>query len=151
MTHGTSLGIKARPLDFFVAFLVFFIGFYNFLDPNWPEKFGGSPLYWIILIEDIYLVIASVFIMTALTVMQIPFFKRRPKQIAHALVWEMFGWLFIATASFVIAISTPWVPPSVFAGESGPLLWIWAALWLGLALSAAVRYWDIRALTRGKW
>ena len=147
MSKQTSLGIKARPLDFFVAFLVFFIGGYNFLDPHWPEKFGGTPLYWILMIEDIYLVAASVFVMTALVVMQVPFFQRKPKQIAHALVWEMFGWLFISTAAFVIALSTPWVPPSVFAEESGPLLWVWAGLWLALGISAAVRYWDIRTLS----
>lgn len=151
MGHGTSLGIKSRPLDFYVAFLVFFMGFYSVLDPTWPERYSNDPLtYWILLVEDIYLMVAGAVIMLSLIAMQTMYFRHRPRIIVSALVSEMFGWLFIACASAVVAISTPWIPPSAFAGTEGPLLWIWAALWVGMALSAGMRYWDIRSLTRGK-
>jgi hypothetical protein len=147
MTIGTSLGIKSRPLDFFVAFLVFFLGFYGFLDPTWPERFDDSILYWIVTIEDLYFVTAGAVIMSALIIKQMCA-NKLGKWFVRSLVAEMFGWLFISISAAVTALTIPWIPPSVFAAEEGPLLWVWFFLWAGLSSSAFVRYLDIRTLGR---
>lgn len=146
MNKLTSLGIKARPLDFFVAFLVFFMGIYGFLDPNFPEGLN-SVSYWVIMVEDIYLIVAGVAIMGALVVKQ---YCRRNmgRWFVGSLIVEMFGWLFISSASAVIALTTPWIPPSAFASTEGPLLWVWFFLWGGLAAASFVRYLDIRSIGR---
>jgi len=148
MNAGTSFGVRARPLDFFVAFLVFFMGAYGFLDPNWPEDLGlGDIVYWIIIVEDLYLLCAGLIIMIALIIKQ-KCKSKRGKWFVNSLIAEMFGWAFIASASFVIAITAPWIPPSAFAESEGPLLWVWIILWGGLGVSSLIRYLDIRLLGR---
>lgn len=143
----TSLGIKARPLDFFVAFVVFFLGFYAFLDPSWPERYDGL-IYWVLLIEDIYLTVAGVVIMGSLILKEIFTIRNNPSIFLCSIIFETFAWLFVASAAAVIALTTPWIPPSAFAGDEGPLLWIWGVLWGALAAASAVRYWDLRSLAK---
>lgn len=142
-------GIKARPFDFFVAFLVFFIGVYGFFDPNWPEKFDPS-VAMIILIEDIYLSVAGLTIMISVIANEILRRKFNPRIFATSIIIQMFGWLFISVAAWAIALTTPVVPPSIFAGEEGVTLWGWAILWAGLGASSWLRYRYIRLMTRSR-
>lgn len=144
-TVRPPLGIRARPLDFYVAFLVFFIDAYGFLDPNWPEQFE-TPIYWIVIIEDVYLMLASSSIMTALIVKQ--FFNKKSAIVIGAIIAEMFGWVFISAAATVIVLTSWWIPPAaVQLNYEVQLAWI--LLWIGLAISSGMRYLDLRFLYRG--
>lgn len=136
-------GILSRPFDFYVAFLVTFIGGYGFLDPQWPESLG-NPQYWIITIEDIYLCLSGVVIMTALIARTLNY------RVYLSMVAEMFGWLFVSAAAVVIVVSSPWVPPVAVQLPNEDLQTAWVLIWALLAAAAAVRYANIRNLLRGK-
>jgi hypothetical protein len=143
-------GIRSRPFDFFVAFLVFFIGGYGFFDPDWPEKFDAFTAF-ILTVEDIYLVVASSIIMSGLVVNEFLIKKKcQGRLFVFSIVFQMFAWLFLSVAGWVIAISTPWIPPSVFAEQEGPLLWIWTVVWALFASGAWLRYRYIRHMTRSR-
>jgi hypothetical protein len=142
------LGISARPFDFFVAFLVFFVGLYGFLDPSWPPEGDLGSGYYILMIEDLYLVVAGVMIMLALIVKQLGLSKRfkvkvKPRIVVSAIIGEMFGWLFVSAAATVIAV-TAWILPPTALSFDPDLTWIWFALWTGLAASAGARFRDMR-------
>lgn len=137
------LGLRARTLDFYVAFLVFFFGLSGLIDPTWPERFGDSIIYWIILVEDAYLIFASLIIMFSLIVRE----KKRCKIkiLVPSIIGEMFGWLFISAASLVIVLTSFWIPPSAVVLEDSPLsTFLWILVWLGLGVSSLFRYLDLR-------
>lgn len=148
MNHiNIPIGLRARTLDFYVAFLVFFLGLSGLLDPTWPERFDGSSLYWIILIEDIYLMAAAVIIMTSLIART--WCKGKCKLLIPTIIGETFGWLFVSAAAWVIVVSSPWVPPSAIV-ESGNHIsfWSWIAVWVGLGLSSFFKYIDLKRFYR---
>lgn len=137
------IGLRARTLDFYVAFLVLFLGLSGLLDPTWPERFEGTPIYWIILIEDIYLIAASIVIMLALLIRE----KKncRYKVLVPSIIGEMFGWLFVSAAAWVIVLSSWWIPPSAIAHPDDPIsIWSWVLVWAGLGISSFLRYLDLR-------
>lgn len=137
------MGLRARTLDFYVAFLVFFIGVCGFIDPTWPERFEGKPAYWIVLVEDIYLILASLAIMLSLIVRESR--KCKMKILIPSLIAEMFGWLFVSAGAFVIVFTSWYIPPSAVVDENSTLsLWLWILLWLGLGISSFMRYLDLR-------
>lgn len=134
-------GIKDRPLDFYLAFLVTFIGLYGFLDPNWPEDL--SPLeFWIITIEDVYLVTAGISVMIALIL------KELRKYLPFAMALEQISWLFISAASAVIALTAAWVPPTVVPLPNDQQTVAWVFLWSGLCIAASVRSFNVRKKMR---
>lgn len=135
------LGLRARTLDFYVAFLVFFMGAYAFIDPTWPERFD-SPIYWIVLIEDVYLCIASLMIMLSLIVREKK--KCKMKILIPSIIGEAYGWFFIAAAATVIAVTAWIIPPSAFMIERDYIEFIWFVLWVGLAISSFMRYMDLK-------
>lgn len=137
------LGLRARTLDFYVAFLVFFIGFSGIADPTWPERFSHSWEYWLVFVEDIYLMVASVVIMASLIIRE----KKSCKinVLIPSIIGEMFGWLFISTASAVIILSSWWIPPSALVEETNSVsFFAWILIWLGLGISSFLRYLDLR-------
>lgn len=137
------MGLRARTLDFYVAFLVLFLGLSGIIDPTWPERFEGHPQYWVILIEDIYLMAASLVIMGSLIVRE--FNKNNIRVIVPSLIGEMFGWLFVSAGAWVIVITSWWIPPSAIADVDNPVsFWSWIAVWLGLGISSFLRYLDLR-------
>lgn len=147
------LGVSARPFDFYVAFLVFFAGAYTFIDPNWPPKDGGELQYWLIMIEDIYLMIAGACIMLALIIKQIGLSSKRgvsDKAVVAAVVGEMFGWLFVSASSAVIAV-TAWIfPPIAIQNHlSKEMAGAWFLMWAGLAISSFARWRDMRNVYKG--
>lgn len=141
------IGLRARTLDFYVAFLVFFLGLSGLLDPTWPERFGNSPIYWIILVEDIYLMTAAVVIMVSLLLRTKC--HDRCKILIPSIVGETYGWLFVSAAAWVIVISSPWIPPSAIV-ESGNHIsfWSWIAVWVGLGISSLFRHIDLKKFYR---
>ena len=135
-----------RPLDIYVAFLVFLMGLYGLLDPNWPPNDARVETKVILIAEDIYLAVAGLVIVAAFIL------RGRIKCVICSLVMEQFGWLFVSAASFIIAISSPWVPPSVFVESDkgdASLLAVWVLIWLGLGAASLTRYLDMRSWFRG--
>lgn len=148
MNHlNAPIGLRARTLDFYVAFLVFFLGLSGLIDPTWPERFGNSPIYWMILIEDIYLMTASVTIMLSLILRSVC--RTRSKCIIPSIVGETYGWLFISAAAWVIVISSPWIPPSAIIDAGNHIsFWSWIAVWVGLGIASFFRYIDLKNFYR---
>jgi hypothetical protein len=137
------LGLRARPLDFYVAFLVLFLGFSGLLDPTWPERFEDSVIYWVVMIEDIYLILASVAIMTSLLIREGK--GCRMKVLIPSIIGEMFGWLFVSSAAWVIVLTAWWIPPSAVVNTNDPVsFWSWILVWVGLGISSFYRYIDLR-------
>ena len=134
-------------MDFYVAFLVFFLGLSGLVDPTWPERFGDSIFYWVVLIEDIYLMTAAAIIMISL--MLRTRCKNRCKILIPSIVGETYGWLFISAAAWVIVISSPWIPPSAIVEAGNQIsFWSWIAVWVGLGLSSFFRYIDLKRFYR---
>lgn len=136
------MGIMERPLDFYVAFLVFVIGLYGLIDVDWPPTVLDQWVAVVLIFEDIYLVLAATGIMIAMAC-------RKTRHVVCSIVVEMFGWLFVSVAAAMIALSSYWIPPAVFVDphpEDGPhlILWTWIAIWAGLAIATFVRYMDMR-------
>lgn len=135
--------LRARTMDFYVAFLVFFLGVSGFLDPTWPERFINTPAYWIVIVEDIYLILASVVIMGSLLVRE--FRQCNIRVVIPSIIGEMFGWLFVSAAAAVILLTSWYIPPSAVVDEGNALsFWSWILVWLGLGISAFLRYLDLR-------
>lgn len=139
------MGVRKRPLDFFVAFIVFLLGLYGFVDPTWPEKYEW-PVWAIMMFEDLYLVLAGAAIMGSLIL------RETGKRVVCSLVIEMFGWMFVSVASFVISITSYWIPSSVFSGPDQPAIinYIWIFFWLSLSIASFFRYHDMRQWYRVK-
>lgn len=154
--------ISERSLELLVAFMIFFTGVYGFLDPTWPpmEAEIGSG-YWIIIAEDAYLVAAGVILIVAILIQG--FFRRtktlhnrNEKQIAwwiaHAIAWEMFGWLFVATATAVISLTTFVFPPTALteANSTTEILLAWMLLWGATAAASFAKFLHIRRFIRSR-
>lgn len=144
--HKSATGImtlRARTMDFYVAFLVFFLGASGLADSTWPERFDGTIAYWVVIIEDIYLIISSIVIMLALVVRE--FKNCKINVIIPSIAAEMFGWLFVSAAACVIVLTSWYIPPASVIIENNPLsFWSWIFVWLGLGISAFMRYLDLR-------
>lgn len=149
--------VSERPLEFLVAFFIFFAGAYGFLDPNWPPEGNLGSGYWIIMAEDAYMVLAGVIIITALIIQGLALRcqsldHRHTWWLAHAIAWEMFGWLFVATATAVVSITTFVLPPTALTASDAPfeILLFWMFLWGATATAAFIKFWNIRRYIRGK-
>lgn len=162
MNAWRPLSISERSLDLLVAFFIFFTGLYGFLDPAWPplEAEIGSG-YYIIIAEDLYLVAAGVILITSISI-QSYFHKWRGMKfydnlnhawwVAHAIAWEMFGWLFVATATAVIAATTFVFPPTALITPESPteILIAWMFLWGATAVASFMKFMHIRHFIRSK-
>lgn len=147
MNFHAPIGLRARTLDFYVAFLVFFLGLSGLVDPTWPERFGDSAFYWIVMVEDIYLMAASATIMISLLFRTVC--KQKCRYIIPSIVGETYGWLFISAAAWVIVVSSPWIPPSAIVEANNHLsFWSWIAVWVGLGLASFLRYLDLKRFYR---
>lgn len=143
--------VSERPLEFLVAFFIFFAGAYGFLDPSWPPDGALGSGYWIIVAEDAYMVIAGVVIITALIIQGISLrckvsSDRHRWWLVHAIAWEMFGWLFVSSATFVVAVTSFILPPTALTGPDAPfqILLFWMALWGSVSVASFIKFWNIR-------
>jgi hypothetical protein len=130
--------LRDRPFDFYVAVLVIFMGSYSFFDPDFPESLP-TPMKWLIIVEDIYLVGSGLALIAALLM------KHYNRRIVNAFEIEMFAWAFVSAAAAVIALTSPWVPPTAFEVDGSSLLLAWDMLWVGLSIAAASRSYYIRS------
>ena len=133
--------LRERPFDFFVALILFFVGFTVIIDDHWPERnVDNIVVQMIIIVISIYLMVASTIIMASLSCNR----KKRP---VLSLMGEMYGWMMISFASFAIILtylgSTVGGAPSSWWAFS-----IMMFVWLGMLISSAVRYLDLLQVYR---
>jgi hypothetical protein len=140
-------------LEFLVAFFIFFAGAYGFLDPNWPPEGDLGSGYWIIIAEDMYMVIAGVVIITALLIQwaalkgcENPILRPNAWWLAHAIAWEMFGWLTVASATAVVSVTAFILPPTALLHGEQPveILLGWMFMWGAVAVASFIKFWNIR-------
>ena len=126
--------LRERPFDFYVAFVLFFLGVWGFVDPSWPESYADGDLLVIMTIVSIYLMISSGFIMASLLC-------KRQKHPVLALMGEMYGWFFISAAA--TATSIVYIVALYHSVPNFSIWAIWFLIWGGLAISAGVRAFDL--------
>jgi hypothetical protein len=151
--------ISERPLEFLVAFFIFFAGAYGFLDPNWPPEGDLGSGYWIIIAEDLYMVIAGVVIITALIIQGLALkgctyeiYRPNAWWLAHAIAWEMFGWLFVSSATAVVAATAFILPPTALLHGEQPfeILLFWMFMWGAVSAASFIKFWNIRRSIRSR-
>lgn len=161
MNAWRPLSISERSLELLVAFMIFFSGLYGFLDPMWPPMDMDDFGYYVIIAEDAYLVAAGVILIVAILI-QGYFHKWRGMKfynnlnhawwVAHAIAWEMFGWLFVASATAVISITTFLFPPTALTAPDSPteILLAWMFLWGAVAVASTAKFLHIRRFIRNR-
>ena len=126
--------LRERPFDFYVAFVLFFLGVWGFVDPSWPEAYVDGGLLILMSIISAYLMVSSGFIMASLLC-------KRQKHPVLALMGEMYGWFFIAAAALATCII---YLVALYHGVSNFSVWaIWFIIWGGMAIAAGVRACDL--------
>jgi len=126
--------LRERPFDFYVAFVLFMLGVWGFVDPTWPEKYSDDVMYILMTIISVYLMISAAFIMSSLMC-------KRQKHPVLALMGEMYGWLFIAAAALATSIV---YLVALYHGVNSFSIWaIWFLIWSGMAIAASVRAIDL--------
>ena len=126
--------LRERPFDFYVAFVLFFLGVWGFVDPNWPEAYTNGGLLVLMTITSVYLMISSGFIMASLLC-------KRQKHPVLALMGEMYGWFFIAAAALATCIV---YLVALYQGVTNFSVWaIWFIIWGGMAIASSVRAFDL--------
>jgi hypothetical protein len=126
--------LRDRPFDFYVAFVLFMLGVWGFVDPTWPEKYADDGMYILMTVITIYLMVSSGFIMASLLC-------KRQKHPVLALMGEMYGWFFIAAAA--LATSIVYLVALYHGVASFPIWAIWFLIWAGMAIAASVRALDL--------
>jgi hypothetical protein len=129
---GTHL--RDRPFDFYVAFVLFMLGLWAFVDPSWPERYTDGGMYVLMMFIMVYLMVAAGFIMASLLC-------KRQKHPVLALMGEMYGWFFIAAAALATSII---YLVALYHGVSSFSVWaVWFVIWMGLFFASAVRAIDL--------
>ena len=126
--------LRERPFDFYVAFVLFFLGAWGIVDPYWPEDYVDGTILTLISIIGVYLMVSSAFVMSSLLCKR----KRHP---ILALMGEMYGWFFISAASVALSIICL---VALYQGVDNIYVWIvWIFLWAGMAISSGLRSCDL--------
>lgn len=132
--------LRDRPFDFYVAVLLFLTGFYSIISDSWPESLGNSLISTLIVIISLYLMGASVIIMLSLSC-------KRQKHPVLALMGEMYGWMFVASAS----LATLFMYFGSLIGNSPSSWWVFSAMivvWGGMLMASAIRFFDLLLIYR---
>jgi hypothetical protein len=126
--------LRDRPFDFYVAFVLFMLGLWAFVDPTWPEKYTEDGMFFLMMFIMIYLMIAAIFIMASLLC-------KREKHPILALMGEMYGWFFIAAAALATCVI---YLISLLHGVQSFFVWaVWFIVWLGMFVASSVRALDL--------
>lgn len=132
--------LRERPFDFYVAILLFITGFYSIISDTWPESVENKLVSTLIVIISLYLMGASVIIMASLSC-------KRQKHPVLALMGEMYGWMFVASASLATII----LYFGSLIGNSPSSWWAFSALvliWGGMLIASAIRFFDLLIIYR---
>jgi hypothetical protein len=107
--------------------------------------------------EDLYMVIAGVVIITALIIQGLALkcdvpTPRSTWWLAHAIAWEMFGWLTVATATAVVSLTSFILPPTALLHGEPPfeILLFWMFMWGAVAVASFIKFWKIRRSIRNR-
>lgn len=130
-------GLRERPFDLYISIMVFVAGIYILFDAGYPEENGHifkSPIItWI----AIYMMVASVLVMSALII-------NRFRCPAYTIFAEMHGWLFISSA--LLALSGFYIATIIWDGV--PYSWlywsVWFSLWFLMFIASFIRYITLR-------
>ena len=128
-------GLRERPFDVYAASLLFLLGSYVITHDVYPEKEGPGWVIFIVNTVAIYLIAASSVILVAL-------FRDPRKCPAFVLFGEMYGWAFIAAAA--TATSMMYLTSLLWSAPDSLVTWgIWEFIWLSLAVTSAIRSYDL--------
>lgn len=133
--------LRQRPFDFYVAVLLFITGFYSIISDTWPENIENKIVSTIIVIISLYLMGASTIIMLSLSC-------KRQNHPVLALIGEMYGWMFVASAS----LATLFLYLGSLIADEPSSWWGFAAIviiWLGMFLASIIRFFDLLIIYRG--
>lgn len=126
--------LRERPFDFYVAFVLFMLGVWGFVDPTWPEEYVSGEMLILMAIISVYLMVSSGFIMASLLC-------KRQRHPVLALMGEMYGWFFIAAAALATSII---YLVALYHGVQDFFIWaIWFLIWGGMAIASSVRAFDL--------
>ena len=134
LRKSLSTHLRDRPFDFYVAFVLFMLGLWAFVDPTWPERYTEGGMYFMMMFIMVYLMIAAGFIMSSLLC-------KRKKHPVLALMGEMYGWFFIAAAA--LATSVIYLVSLAHGVQSFPIWAVWFVIWVGLFLASIIRGIDL--------
>jgi hypothetical protein len=132
--------LRERPFDFYVAALLFAVGIYGIISDSWPESVGVDWANTIIVIISLYLMFAGAVIMLSLGC-------QRKKYPVLSLIGEMYGWLFVCSASVAIMLTEV----GALAMAKPTSWWEWGIMmgvWGGLLLSSFIRFIDLYIVYR---
>lgn len=132
--------LRDRPFDFYVAVLLFITGVYSIISDSWPESVGNDLISTLIVITSLYLMGASSIIMISLSC-------KRQKYPVLSLMGEMYGWMFVASAS----LATLLMYIGSLIGNAPHSWWSFSAMiviWGGMLLASAVRFFDLLLIYR---
>lgn len=130
-----SRKVWMRPFDFYVALLLFVAGLYSIVSDTWPETVGNG-------LTQTFIVIVSVYLMTAAAVIMLSLICKRASRPVFSLMGEMYGWMFVAAAS--LATSLMYVGAALHHEPSS--WWLWGILftvWVGMTIASAIRSFDL--------
>jgi len=134
LRKSLNIHLRDRPFDFYVAFVLFMLGFWAFIDPTWPERYTDDGMFLLMMFIMVYLMIASGFIMASLLC-------KRQKHPVLALMGEMYGWFFIAAAALATSII---YLVALYHGIGSFAVWsVWFVIWVGMFIAASVRAIDL--------
>lgn len=126
--------LRERPFDFYTAFVLFMLGVWGFVDPDWPEAYVDEWMTVLMSIISAYLMISSGFIMASLLC-------KRQKHPVLALMGEMYGWFFISAAALATCII---YLVDLYHDTTNFSIWaIWFIIWCGMAIASGVRAFDL--------
>jgi hypothetical protein len=131
-------GLRKRPFDIYTALLLMLIGLYSMLDPNFPEKQEDTISNAIVFVISLYMIISgSLIIWSTMS-------PKRSNPIFH-FYGEMYGWMFMASATVSIAVFQLWNAHFSRAHSiTDPILfWGVLALWLSVTAMSAIRATDM--------
>lgn len=130
------IALRERPLDFYTALVLFFIGIYALFDSGFPERFNDDMVVLLVHIIGGYLMASAALIISTMLCNKV----KRP---IFAIIGEFYGWMLVVSAS--VAITFLYIT-SAFLGD-GPENWIvwilWVAAWIGMAVASFLRTVDL--------
>jgi len=130
------IALRERPLDFYTALVLFFIGIYSAFDTSFPEEFNDGFVILIVHIIGGYLMAAAALIIATMLCNKV----KRP---VFSIIGEFYGWMLVMSAS--VAISVLYIASVIFGeGPDNWAIWIlWVMAWVGMAVASFLRTADL--------
>ena len=130
-----SRKVWKRPFDFYTAFLLFVAGLYSIINETWPESLGNP-------ITQTFIVIVSLYLMTAAAVIMASLLCKRASRPIFSLMGEMYGWMFVAAAS--LATTLMYISSALYNDPNSWWSWgIMFTVWVGMTIASSIRSFDL--------